>query len=161
MSLSLHKLWPHLPYGNIDFRKLLSLLPPITLRFRKDLFLFVALFVPKWLLPPAEYLTLPFFVNLNLFATPFLVFSFPIYLNSFYIICLSIFYAIYFGAITRDIILPSKLGFFSTWPSLWVSIINLSKTFLPKSRCSICLPLKKRFTLTLSFFFKNAMACFT
>ena len=58
---------------------LVSFLPAKTLTLLKRLSLEAPLPVKRWRLPEGEYLTFPFLVNLNLLATPFLVFSFGIF----------------------------------------------------------------------------------
>ena len=123
----------------MDFTNLISFLPASPLRFLKFLIFLVLFDEAKWLLPPGEYLILPLLVILNLFATPLFVFNFGM-LFSLALMGISAqdsppgehlphskkgkvldraqsIIIPYLGAITKDIILPSNEGVFSTNPS--------------------------------------------
>jgi hypothetical protein len=65
-------------YGNMLFTNRSIFLFFITFDLRSLRSLEVLLFVKRWPLPQGLYLIFPFFVSLNLFATPFFVLSFGI-----------------------------------------------------------------------------------
>ena len=94
--------------------------PAIVCALRKRLILFVFLLDSRWLLPGGLYLKTPFFVILNLFETPFLVFNLGMFEYqsaaeaAFSEIPRSGISSYDLGETTIDIILPSRKGSFST-----------------------------------------------